>query len=326
MAGVHQIWSQMFPPAPKYTEKDYPDQKGKVFIVTGGYSGVGFELVNILYAKNATIYIAGRSPSKAEQAIKLIFTTAPFSTGKLEFLLLDLADLSTIAKSVKEFLAKERRLDVLWNNAGVMRPPAGSKTVQGYESQLGTNCLGPFLFTHLLRPLLVKTAASSPRDSVRVCWTSSLMAEAAVPKGVIDFEDINGEKGVSQRVLYSQSKAGNIFLGWEFARRNGAEGVISVTLNPGNLRSPLQRYASCLENTVNGILLYPPVFGAYTELFAGLSPDITSASNGSYIIPWGRIGYLKENLAACLKEESEAGTGVAKRFFEWCENETRPFI
>jgi NAD(P)-dependent dehydrogenase (short-subunit alcohol dehydrogenase family) len=82
------------------------------------------------YAKNATIYIAGRSPSKAEQAIKLIFTTAPFSTGKLEFLLLDLADLSTIAKSVKEFLAKERRLDVLWNNAGVMRPPAGSKTVQ----------------------------------------------------------------------------------------------------------------------------------------------------------------------------------------------------
>jgi hypothetical protein len=54
------------------------------------------------------------------------------------------------------------------------------------------------------------------------------MAEAAVPKGVIDFEDINGEKGVSQRVLYSQSKAGNIFLGWEFARRYGVEGVISV--------------------------------------------------------------------------------------------------
>jgi len=169
MAGVHQIWSQMFPPAPKYTEKDYPDQKGKVctinslsplclksqltahlqvFIVTGGYSGVGLELVKILYAtsltppsspslsntpsyaKNATVYIAGRSPSKAEQAINLILATAPSSTGKLEFLLLDLADLSTIAKSVKEFLAKERRLDVLWNNAGVMRPPAGSKTVQ----------------------------------------------------------------------------------------------------------------------------------------------------------------------------------------------------
>ncbi len=54
------------------------------------------------------------------------------------------------------------------------------------------------------------------------------MAEAAVPKGVIDFEDINGEKGVSQMVLYSQSKAGNIFLGWEFARRYRAEGVISV--------------------------------------------------------------------------------------------------
>jgi retinol dehydrogenase-12 len=77
---------------------------------------------------------------------------------------------------------------------------------------------------------------------------------------------------------------------------------------------------------IQGILLYPPVFGAYTELFAGLSPDITSASNVSYIIPWGRIGYLKENLAACLKEEAEGGTGVAKRFYEWCEDETRPLI
>ncbi|KAE9371719.1 NAD(P)-binding protein [Stipitochalara longipes BDJ] len=326
MAEIRQMWSQMFPPAPKYTEKDYPDQTGKVFIVTGGYSGVGFELVKILFAKNATVYIAGRSKEKGDEAIKLARATAPTSIGRLEFLFLDLADLSTIGKSAQDFLSRESRLDVLWNNAGVMRPPAGSRTKQNYETQLGTNCLGPFLFTQLLRPILIKTAASSPPNSVRVCWTSSLMAEASVPKGVIDFEDINGEKGASQRVLYSQSKAGNIFLGWEFARRNGEEGLISVTLNPGNLRSPLQRYASCLENTFNGILLYPPIFGAYTELFAGLSPDIDSAANGSYIIPWGRAGHLKESLAACLKEESKGGTGVAKRFFEWCENETRPYM
>jgi retinol dehydrogenase-12 len=62
--------------------------------------------------------------------------------------------------------------------------------------QLGTNRLGPFLFTQLLRPIMVKTAATSPPDSVRVCWTGSLVVELNVPKGVIDFDDINGEKGV----------------------------------------------------------------------------------------------------------------------------------
>jgi retinol dehydrogenase 12 len=99
--------------------------------------------------------------------------------------------------------------------------------------QLGTNCLGPFLFTQLLRPILVKTAAISPPDSVRVCWAGSLVVELNVPKGVIDFDDINGEKGISQNGLYGQSKAGNIFLGWEFAQRTRDEGLISVVRKPG---------------------------------------------------------------------------------------------
>ena len=115
-------------------------------------------------------------------------------------------------------------------------------------------------------------------------------------------------------------------------------------MNPGNLKSPLQRYATRLQNKFNvglrrfdgeegfktnsmqGFLLYPPIFGAYTELFAGLSPDITSMASGCYIIPRGRVGYLKENLAASLKPEAEGGTGVAKRFYEWCENETRQYM
>lgn len=183
---------------------------------------------NYRYSKNANVYIAGRSKEKADESIKLALATVPSSTGRLEFLFLDLADLSAIKKSAETFLSRESRLDVLWNNAGVMRPPVGSRTKQNYETQLGTNCLGPFLFTQLLLPILVKTATLSPPDSVRICWTSSLMAEASVPKGVINFEDINGEKGVSQSVLYSQSKAGNIFLGWELARRNREDGLISV--------------------------------------------------------------------------------------------------
>jgi retinol dehydrogenase-12 len=99
-----------------------------VFIVTGGYAGVGLELVKILYQKNSKIYIADRSAQKGSQAIQNIKTAFPNSNGLLEFLLLDLADLTTIKSSVEYFLAKETRLDILWNNAGVMTPPKASKS------------------------------------------------------------------------------------------------------------------------------------------------------------------------------------------------------
>jgi retinol dehydrogenase 12 len=110
-----------------------------VFIVTGGYAGVGLELVKILYQKSGKVYIAGRSTQKGSQAIQSIKATFPKSNGQLEFLLLDLADLTTTKRSVDDFLSKESRLDILWNNAGVMIPRAGSKSAQGYELQLGTN-------------------------------------------------------------------------------------------------------------------------------------------------------------------------------------------
>jgi retinol dehydrogenase-12 len=74
------------------------------------------------------------------------------------------------------------------------------------------------------------------------------------------------------------------------------------------------------------MFLYPPIFGAYTELFAGLSPEINAMASGSYIIPWGCIGQLKDSLAAGLREKSEGGTGVAKRFYEFCEVETKPYV
>jgi retinol dehydrogenase 12 len=200
----------------------------QVFIVTGGYAGVGLELSKLLYQKNSKIYIAGRSALKATQAIQSIKTVFPSSTGALEFLPLDLADLSTIKASASAFLAHEDRLDVLWNNAGVMTPPQGSKSAQGYELQLATNCLGPFLFTRLLQPVLAQTAAREPPGAVRVLFTGSVVAEINAPKGGINFEDINHEKGGSAQVKYGQSKVGNIFLAAEFARRNreAGEGVV----------------------------------------------------------------------------------------------------
>lgn len=96
----------------------------QVFLVTGGYVGVGFELCKILYAHHATVCIAGRSDSKAQKAISSIEDASPKGNGRIEFIQLDLADLSTIKPAVASFAARHERLDVLVNNAGVSYVPS----------------------------------------------------------------------------------------------------------------------------------------------------------------------------------------------------------
>jgi retinol dehydrogenase 12 len=135
MGAAFSQW--FFIPKPTLTGDDCPDQAGRVcgnltggsahhtdslfqvFIVTGGYTGIGVELCNILYHHNAVVYIAGRSLSKASNAISRIRKNSPNSKGRLEFLPVDLMDLRSIKPCVDTFLAREQRLDVLVNNAGV---------------------------------------------------------------------------------------------------------------------------------------------------------------------------------------------------------------
>lgn len=251
-----------FIPSATLTEKNCPDQTGrvsrcplpslyphityalsKVFIITGGYTGVGLELSKILYAHNATVHIAGRSATKAETALANIRAASPNSTGHLAFLELDLANLSTIKPAVETFLASNSRLDVLVNNAGVMIPPKGSLDAQGHDLQVGTNCLGPYLLYQLLLPLLAKTAATAPTASVRVAWAASIAAQVAAPGPsgmVLDGEGQPVDKG--QEVNYAQTKVGNIFMARLFAKETENKGVLHVAFNPGNLATELGRH------------------------------------------------------------------------------------
>jgi retinol dehydrogenase-12 len=176
----------------------------------------------------------------------MIEASAPTSTGQLSYVLLDLADLPTIKPAVEKFKATSSRLDLLMNNAGVMSPPKGSKTIQGFELQLGTNVLGHHLLVVLLTPLILETAKTSPPESVRVIWTSSIGSQSNSPKnGGIQWDDINFKHTSSDNynfTAYGQSKAGNIFQAAEFARRYGGSGVLSASLHPGSLRTNLQRH------------------------------------------------------------------------------------
>ncbi|KAL1637100.1 short-chain alcohol dehydrogenase [Neofusicoccum ribis] len=289
---------------PPFTERELADQRGKVHIVTGGYSGVGLELVKLLHAAHATVYVAGRSADKAAQAIDAVKKAQP-DGGRVEFLQLDLAHLASIKKSADEFVAKEERLDVLTNNAGVMFPPKGSVTEEGHELQMGTNCLGPFLFTQLLLPLLRKTAAASPPGSVRVTWAASLATDLLSPAHGVDLDEATGAPkvlGLPQQ-NYGQSKSGNVLLGAEFARRHREDGIVSTRT-----------------------MLYPAIKGAYTELYAGWSPDISLENSGCYIVPWGRIQTPRSGIEEAIKRKDEGGAGVAEKFWGWCEKETKAFM
>ena len=198
-----------------------------------------------MYSKDATVYIAARSEAKGKKAIESIKKAHPLSKGKLVFLRLDLADLTTIKASAGEPLAKETKLHIVFNNAGVMFPPQGSKTAQGYELQLGTNDLGHFLFTKLLTPVLIETAKVEPPNTVRVVWISSTSAERFSPKpGGIPIDKLDYHEDKPTLYKYAVSKAGNYLHATEYARLHGKNGIVSVSLNPGNLDSDLGRYMS----------------------------------------------------------------------------------
>ncbi|KAF9870639.1 putative short-chain dehydrogenase [Colletotrichum karsti] len=319
--------TQAFPPRPQFTEKEISDLTGRVCIVTGANTGVGKEVAQILYSKNATVYATSRSEAKGRAAIASIKEAVPSSKGKLELLILDLADLTTVKPAAEAFLSKETQLHVLINNAAVMMPPQGSKTAQGYDLQLGTNCVGPFLFTKLLTPSLVGTAKTAPKGSVRVVWVSSSAAEVFAPTPAIEIDNLDYKRDRLKEVKYGISKAGNYFHATEFAKRHKADGVISMALNPGNLSSDLDRHITALlPQLFRKATTYPPINGAYTELFAALSPEVTSERTGGWIVPWGRLYSIRKDLVQGSKSREEGGTGLGEDFWKWSEEQVKEYL
>ncbi|RMZ82878.1 hypothetical protein DV737_g1875, partial [Chaetothyriales sp. CBS 132003] len=185
-----------------FTDKNAPDLSGKAFIVTGATSDVGELLASILYSKNAKVCLAAHSADKAEKTIHDIKTEHPASKGQLVFLQLD----------PNGFTVKK-----------VMVPPQGSKTAQGYQQQLGTNDLAPFLFTKFLTPLLKETAKTEPVGSVRVVWVASSAAANLAPKGGV--------------------VSGNILQAAKYVSRFGSDNILNVSLDPGKLEDSTSRKA-----------------------------------------------------------------------------------
>ncbi|RWA10071.1 hypothetical protein EKO27_g5022 [Xylaria grammica] len=339
MEALRNFRTQTWPPPPEFTSVTPGSQKDRVFIVTGGNTGIGFELCKLLFPSGAIIYMASRSKDKAEEAIKAIESSIPEGTqgrGQLKFLHLDLSDLKSVKAAAEAFASQEAKLDVLWNNAGIGANVLkfGERTAQDLEVFMGVHCVATLLFTQLLLPQLKAAAAAagpSAAGQTRVIWTASGLMDNGSPPNGVDFSVL--DQGIKDRVTnYGASKAGSFFLGREFARRHGGDGILSVTLNPGNLRAgSFNGTAWPIVFVLNSLgMLHDPVFGGYTELYAGLSPDLKIEHNGTYVIPWGRrrpdSEITRRDIVKAMAPESEGGLGYAKKFWEWCEEQLKPHV
>ncbi|KAJ6496166.1 NAD-P-binding protein [Mycena sanguinolenta] len=287
---ITSLISESFPPKPTFTLKDVPDLSGQVFIVTGGNSGLGFETTKVLVTHGAKVYIATRNRSKAEDAIQSIFK----GTGKSPiFLELDLADLDSVANAARTFSKEESRLDVLYNSAGVMIPPVSEITRQGYDLQFGL-VLGHFYFTKLLLPLLVSTAACTPGGKTRIINVSS-GAHHFSGMNFATFKDGPERQKYSTHRLYAQSKFAVVVFATELARRYGSQGIVSTSMNPGNVATNLQKEIRGFQASVAGLMLHPArPHGIITHVWAGTAKE-TADYNGNYLRPWARLGKARRD-------------------------------
>ncbi|KAH9053025.1 NAD(P)-binding protein [Lactarius vividus] len=301
---------QSFPPKPTWGVHDIPDLTGKVVLVTGGNAGVGKETVKQLLAHNAKVYLAARSAQKANDAIAELKN----ETGKQAiFLQLDLSDIPAVRKSAQEFLSKETQLHVLINNAGVMVSPKEQVTAQKYDMQFGTNATG---YSHqlLLPALFAATDASPSHEKARIVTVSS--SANYLTTGLDFYAMADGPERIqyNEWELYSKSKFGNVVVARELARRYGDK-IVSTSLNPGNIRTELQRHMPGWQRTVLDWVLYPVSYGALTQLYCATAPSAADA-NGKFFIPWARLG--EPNKAALDPQ-------VGERLWSWLENETKKY-
>ena len=275
----------------KWTEANIPDLTGRVIMVTGANSGIGYEAARAFAQHGAHVVFACRNRAKADVAVGEIREVT--SNASVEILEVDLAYLDSVAAAAKQFLADHDRLDVLVNNAGLMALPHQT-TAQGFEMQFGVNHLASFALTgHLLDRLLATTGS-------RVVAISS----TGHRPGRINFDDLQGERRYGPWSAYFQSKLANLLFTYELARKLGAAGAstIAVAAHPGGSNTNLGHensggVVSWLMNAarpVSGMVMQPAAMGALPTMRAATDPDV---AGGEYYGPDGFMeqrGYAKK--------------------------------
>ncbi|MCV7421149.1 SDR family NAD(P)-dependent oxidoreductase [Mycobacterium yunnanensis] len=255
-----------------WTTADIPDQSGRIAVVTGANTGLGFETATALAAHGAQVVLAVRNVEKGKQAAARI-------GGDVSVVELDLTSLAGIRAAAEELRSRFDHLDLLINNAGVMTTPK-STTADGFELQFGTNHLGHFAFAGLL----VDHLADVP--GARVVTVSSnghkLLAD-------IHFDDLQWERGYSRLRAYSQSKLANLLFTYELQRRLAdGHAAIAVAAHPGSSNTELSRHLPevvlSATRALTPLLAQSAAMGALPTLRAATDPGVLG---GQYFGPGG---------------------------------------
>ncbi|MGB0920142.1 MAG: oxidoreductase [Alphaproteobacteria bacterium] len=285
------------------------DQSGRVAIVTGANTGLGFETAKGLAAKGADVVMACRNAEKAQAAADKIRADVP--GAKLHLYDLDLASLASVRAFADKVLTDFDRIDLLINNAGVMMSPR-FETEDGLEGQTGVNFIGHFALTQHLLDRVVATAGS------RIVQLSS----QAHRFGQINLRDFQFKKSYNPIVAYGQSKLACLIFMYELDRRFKAQGIstLSVAAHPGASSTDLPRHLPKFAQGLAPYIAQSPYHGAQPTLYAALGDDVNS---GEYFGPDGlfeqagkavKVGSMRkardEQMAKKLWEIAEDLSGV----------------
>ncbi len=264
--------------AEHWTARDVPDQTGRVAVVTGANTGLGFETAQVLAERGASVVLAVRDVEKGKQAAARFGAGADVTVQEL-----DLASLESVRAAAAELHTTLPKIDLLINNAGVMYPPRQT-TREGFELQFGTNHLGHFALTGLLLDLLLPVPGS------RVVAVASIAHRL---RAAIHFDDLQWENSYDRVAAYGQSKLANLLFGYELQRRLAPHGTTAaLAAHPGVARTELMR---------NSPAALRGVFAAVAPLFTqdsarGSLPILRAATDpgalgGQYYGPDGLGGY-----------------------------------
>jgi NAD(P)-dependent dehydrogenase (short-subunit alcohol dehydrogenase family) len=261
----------------KWTESNIPDQHGRVAIVTGANTGLGFETARALAARGAAVVLAVRDVEKGKRA-------AARMTGDVSVQALDLTSLDSIRSAAADLRATHPRIDLLINNAGVMYTPKQT-TADGFELQFGTNHLGHFALTGLLLDQLLPVPGS------RVVTVSSTGHRI---RAAIHFDDLQWEHSYSRVAAYGQAKLANLMFTYELQRRLESYGTtVAVAAHPGISNTELSRSTPAVIRVpvtwIAPLLLQKAEMGALPTLRAATDPAVVG---GQYYGP-GNPGELR---------------------------------
>src|SRR6516164_4617641 len=226
-----------------WTAADIPDQTGRVAVITGANTGLGYETALALADHGAHVVLAVRNLDKGKDAAARITAQSPHADVALQEL--DLTSLESVRAAAEQLRSEHDRIDLLINNAGVMWTPK-STTKDGFELQFGTNHLGHFALTDLLLDRLLPVAGS------RVVTVSSVGHRFA--RNGINFDDLQSEKDYGRIAAYGQAKLANLMFTYELQRRLHGTNTIAAAAHPGGSRTELARNLPTLVRVVEGVL------------------------------------------------------------------------